>query len=190
VGQTVYQLIVTGDESPAFGSMTNAAAQYYKFVIATPTPTPTPSPVPTPSPTPTATPPPTPTPTPSPTPRQLPVYYYNGSYVVNSVTAPTTGCFFFITTTDGSPLYLGARTYSALGGGEPNSSGIAPYTIDNITQGSATAINLSLTSSGTGTGSFTFDNGDTGTLSIDQRSSVEYTEALRRARAMQRRGGF
>jgi len=187
IGQTVYQLIVTGDEAPTFGAMTNPAAQYYKFTIATPTPTPTPSPIPTPSPSPTPTPLPTPTPTPSPTPRQLPVFYYTGSYIVNSMTAPTTGCVFFITSTDGSPLYVGARTYSALGGGEPNSAGIPPYQVTNITQGNASAISLSLTNSGTGSGSFTFDNGDTGTITLDGRTNVEYTEALRRARALQRR---
>ncbi|HTV72337.1 MAG TPA: hypothetical protein VME66_01345 [Candidatus Acidoferrales bacterium] len=188
IGQTVYELIVTGDEAPSFGPMTDISGQYYEFAIVTPTPTPSPTPTrsPTPTPTPTVFVSPTPTPTPSPTPRQVPVYLYDGTYAVSSTTAPTTGCFYLITTTDGSPLYGGALTYSALGGGEPNSSGIPPYTVSNLSTGTTTAFNLSLTSSGSGSGSFTLEDGDTGTISISGRSTVVYTEALRRMQALRR----
>lgn len=140
------------------------------YVVATPSPTPSPTPSTTPTPTPTPTPTGTPTATPTPGPTPKPVYFYFGSYSVGSPGgAQTTGCAIFETTQDGTPLAPSPPpSDNAIGFGALQvSSSLSP--VFPPTTGTVSTMNLTVTPAGTGSGTFTLSDGETGTLSITSR---------------------
>ncbi|HTV73298.1 MAG TPA: hypothetical protein VME66_06325 [Candidatus Acidoferrales bacterium] len=95
-----------------------------------------------------------------------PIYMYGGTFTVSSSVAPTNGCFYMFTTTDGTDFGDGLLTFSGAGLGFPNDAGLPPFTIANLTQGTLTALNLSVYPNGTGSGTFTLSDGDSGTITI------------------------
>jgi hypothetical protein len=124
---------------------------------------------------PTATPTPTVTPTPSPTPTGSPTVYaylWYGTFTLNQpFNGQTGGCFFVI-----NIAQVGSPTPSPSPGASPaiDSEFIGvPNVGNNVTFGSIgtvgyiTTVNLSVSrTAGTGSGTFTLDNGTTGTMTI------------------------
>ena len=136
----------------------------------------------TPTPAPTATPTagPTAAPTTTPTPRAY--FIYNGTYLAPpfttiaatgapSITTNTTnGCFFLITTQDGTPLSSGSPDNGS-GLGFP-SFATSPNSAFYAT-GAVTASTINLTTTG-GTGTFTLDTGALGTVTLTSRSASTF----------------
>lgn len=105
-----------------------------------------------------------------------PIYIYSGTYTVNSTTAQTTGCFYVFTTVSGATID-GTTLPSTLAAGFPNES-TAPLTIANATSGSFTTLSLSVTASGTGSGAFSLDSGDSGSITITGRVTAQSPTSL------------
>jgi hypothetical protein len=162
VGDTKYEIGAIGNLPAGGGTLSGASGSWTKFTIASATPFPVYTPVPG------TTNPPT-----------IPIYVYLGTYTVTSATAPTTGCFYLVTTTDGSPLSSGGAT-SAAGVGIPNLANYSSgYALTSVSHGSLTTIGLTVSAT-SGSGTFTLDNGDSGTISLSSRIQATTTQAIRR----------
>ncbi len=172
-------LIATGNVPAGGGALTIDAASSawveQTYVSTTPTPTPAPTP------TPTVTPVPTPTPTPAPT---RPFYVYQGSYHINSATAPTDGCFLALTTTDGSNIQN--ATYDAEAFGTVNPPNTPNYSTTLVATGKISAISLTLSPSSPSTaGTIALDDSDAGTITVTSVQTVQLP--LSRVRQLLRR---
>lgn len=138
-----------------------------------------------PSPTPAPTVPPTTGPTSSPVPTATPllVYTYYGTYTVTAVPSPgptapafestaQTGCFYVEMTADGSPIPNGfTPTDNTVAFGNPNFS--VPFDTLNaalVVGGKLTSIAIGNLGPTTGSGTFTLDNGATGTVTLTSRT--------------------
>lgn len=105
------------------------------------------------------------------------IYIYSGTYTVNSTTAPTTGCFYLFTTTNGSTVAGTSVPYSALAAGFPNET-TPSFSITNATSGAFTTLSLSVNASGTGSGAFALSNGDSGTITVTGRFTAQTPTGL------------
>ncbi|GAC1568087.1 MAG: hypothetical protein NVS2B3_09830 [Vulcanimicrobiaceae bacterium] len=141
------------------------------YTIATPTPAPTATPTVGPTAAPTTT----------PTPRAY--FLYSGTYsvpafrTIGTPSAPalttnqTSGCFFVLTTQDGTPFNPGSAD-NGFGSGSPSFT-TAP-TSTNYTTG--TIVSGSLTLSAGGGGTFLFDTGTTAVVSNLSRTSATFSQ--------------
>jgi len=132
----------------------------------------------TPSPAPTATAPsPTPSPSTSPTPGQ-PVYVYIGTYALTT----TSGCFFAITSQDGSPIANLTGIYAGSSGfadGLPNLPANANGNFLSATFGNITSMVINNLSSTGGSGTVALSNGDMGTITLTARFATTEDKARR-----------
>jgi hypothetical protein len=130
----------------------------------------------TPAPTPTSSSTPAPTPTPTTTPSPQPVFVYQGNYsVTHNNSVETTGCAFLVTSQDGSPL--SGTPYSGANADQPIFNVLVNSTL--VKSGFVSSMTINNLSATGGSGSFTLDDGSTGTITLTERTALPSSRAAR-----------
>ena len=104
------------------------------------------------------------------TPPTRPFYVWTGTYHINSATAPTTGCFTMLATTDGSNIKDTSYSAESLGFVNPPQG---DSTLNFVASGHVSAVSISVSpNSANANGTITLDDGDSGTISISSVQTV------------------
>jgi hypothetical protein len=156
-GQNVYTIYVTGELAPSGGSLTNASGTWSRGVVSLSTVPPPGTVVVTAS---VSTAPPMPMPTNS------PLFFYSGTYTVNSKFGQTIGCMQMSASQGPVGTGVNANLWNAQGAGWAFGPPGVGTNISAAASGAITALTLSVSPSGTGVGSFTLDDGSSGTIAI------------------------